>query len=542
VDNQCDRAGSSRAPPINGSQCLNGGELQWARYYEDQVIGTLADAAGHSKPAVGTVPMQIFGGFVLGKFCVRVDLLLSGYLGTRARVQASGELATPRGMFEKDPAAIEATGEVRRVRGDTASERGARTNQRNLIRFDESSDPLSLIREGWAAVLDKRSWESPAWLCMGQSSCLSELFSRGTGWFLCRRPSRGSLRSSMQPSACRLIAATTVPLRLLQQSVATLALSASLSKQDPIAEARQASDVSPAAKRLRPLLAVVAVAGVSFALLRAPGNAAQASLTGTRNLLVAVSLSLTAVVVSGLAWAVLLGSKRIGDVLPGYFVAVFARYIPGTVWQGVSQVLDAIRLGSSAGFATSAYLVQMATQLVAATAVGLVVLISGVLHRNLGLLTVGLLAAALLSRPIWVWAIGLIGRIGPSRISADAALLPNQRSIVVATAFALIGVVAQGLAFWALLAGGAGKSFMSFEVVLAVSVFAAAWAVGFVAIPVPAGLGVREAILVVGLGQQFGAAPILAASIAHRMAGIFSELLAAGFVWTPLLLRRLRSR
>ena len=55
--------------------------------------------------------------------------------------------------------------------------------------------------------------------------------------------------------------------------------------------------------------------------------------------------------------------------------------------------------------------------------------------------------------------------------------------------------------------------------------FALSWLVGFLAVPIPAGVGVREAVLVVLL-PGVGAAPLLAASLAARLLSIGAELLA----------------
>jgi uncharacterized membrane protein YbhN (UPF0104 family) len=55
--------------------------------------------------------------------------------------------------------------------------------------------------------------------------------------------------------------------------------------------------------------------------------------------------------------------------------------------------------------------------------------------------------------------------------------------------------------------------------------FAAAWVTGFLAVPIPAGVGVREAVLV-GLLPEVGTAPLLAASLALRLLTIGTELLA----------------
>ncbi len=55
--------------------------------------------------------------------------------------------------------------------------------------------------------------------------------------------------------------------------------------------------------------------------------------------------------------------------------------------------------------------------------------------------------------------------------------------------------------------------------------FAMSWAVGFLAVPVPAGVGVREAVLVAAI-PGVPTAPLLAASLALRLLTIATEVLA----------------
>ena len=56
-------------------------------------------------------------------------------------------------------------------------------------------------------------------------------------------------------------------------------------------------------------------------------------------------------------------------------------------------------------------------------------------------------------------------------------------------------------------------------------VFIAAWVIGFLVIPIPSGVGIREAVLV-AIVPGATAAPLLAASLAQRLVAIAAELLA----------------
>ncbi|MDY7102689.1 MAG: hypothetical protein S0880_16025, partial [Actinomycetota bacterium] len=60
----------------------------------------------------------------------------------------------------------------------------------------------------------------------------------------------------------------------------------------------------------------------------------------------------------------------------------------------------------------------------------------------------------------------------------------------------------------------------------AMAAFGLAWAVGFVAVPLPAGLGLREAVLVLALTGIAGvdADAVIAASLVHRFVLLSAEL------------------
>ena len=55
----------------------------------------------------------------------------------------------------------------------------------------------------------------------------------------------------------------------------------------------------------------------------------------------------------------------------------------------------------------------------------------------------------------------------------------------------------------------------------------AGWAAGYLVLFIPSGLGVREAVLLAAL-PNLAAAPLLAASVAHRLLGLLAEAVLAG--------------
>ena len=106
---------------------------------------------------------------------------------------------------------------------------------------------------------------------------------------------------------------------------------------------------------------------------------------------------------------------------------------------------------------------------------------------------------------------------------ASDALVPQQRAILLATAGSLVTIATLGAGYLIMLAGIDTVD----EPWLVVSAFAIAWLVGFVLVPLPSGLGAREAVLVGLLHSAFPASVVVAASVYHRLVQIATEGLMA---------------
>ena len=97
--------------------------------------------------------------------------------------------------------------------------------------------------------------------------------------------------------------------------------------------------------------------------------------------------------------------------------------------------------------------------------------------------------------------------------------MPPQRAIVIAWAAGVVTVGVTSVAYLVLLAGF-GRVHDPFRVVAA---YATAWTAGFIAVPIPSGLGVRESILAGIMPSGFPSSVIVAASVYHRLAAIATE-------------------
>lgn len=133
---------------------------------------------------------------------------------------------------------------------------------------------------------------------------------------------------------------------------------------------------------------------------------------------------------------------------------------------------------------------------------------------------VGLAAPALLWRPLMATVIDTGHRLW-SRIPSSEGL-PSQRAIVVSSAWTAVSLAATALAYAVLAESFAGDH----DVVSLALVFSVAWVAGFLVLPVPGGLGVREVVLVALIGGS--GASIVGASLAHRVITIAVELVSVG--------------
>lgn len=104
--------------------------------------------------------------------------------------------------------------------------------------------------------------------------------------------------------------------------------------------------------------------------------------------------------------------------------------------------------------------------------------------------------------------------------------------VLAPTAFLAISFLLSGLSFAALLAA-AGETAPNATIV---ALFVVAWVIGFIVPGAPAGLGVREAILIGFLAPQIGGGPALACSLLHRVltAGVDAVVAMVGYAWLHL--------
>lgn len=253
----------------------------------------------------------------------------------------------------------------------------------------------------------------------------------------------------------------------------------------------------------------------------------------------ALLLGLLAMANIGWTWGAIL--RRLDARLPaplvlrGYFVGQLGKYVPGGVWGVVGRGEWARRGGVPRPAAYAATVLSMVTAYLAACTLALVCLPARPWAAGTGALAivVGALAPAglaLLHPRVLGAATARLGRLtrraGEPRVPAWGAS---------------IGFVVRQVPSWLLVAAataataaGLGIAVDPLAVALATAV---AWVVGFLALPVPGGIGVREAVFVALLGGGGAAAAV---ALSARLLFVLVDLLgaAAASAWAAATNRR----
>ncbi|WP_194784487.1 lysylphosphatidylglycerol synthase domain-containing protein [Actinomyces haliotis] len=221
-----------------------------------------------------------------------------------------------------------------------------------------------------------------------------------------------------------------------------------------------------------------------------------------------------------------------------FFAAQLGKYVPGTAWAYVSQMELSRAKGVRRASSVIVMLLGAGMTVLASFAVGLV----AAPYPTVGWLPVWLRALAgalgivglviLSARPaVFAWAV----RHLPERARVDTTTLDGVRHLWTPTAWTLLATVLYGLHVL-VLATVTTPGDASEMIWRALGGFATAWVVGFLAIIVPAGVGVREVILVAFLAPVTGAAAALTVTVLSRFLIIIAETLLLGTV--PIVRRR----
>jgi uncharacterized membrane protein YbhN (UPF0104 family) len=248
-------------------------------------------------------------------------------------------------------------------------------------------------------------------------------------------------------------------------------------------------------------------------------------------LLLAVPTCLAGMTAVGVPWRAIieaLGERhQLGDTLRWYFPGQLGKYVPGGIWPVVGRGELAVRGGVSRPAAYASVALSLALTYLAAALTALVFLVLSILAGEdaggafwvLLVLPIGL---ACLHPAVLTRLVAAAERIFSRQVAVD---VPDYRTTVRLLLAHVPAWVLIGVATWFV-----ARAFMPEPPVWQV-LFAGvlSWIVGFVVIPVPGGIGVREA--------AFAAAAVslpndVAATVAivSRLCFITADLLGAGLI------------
>ncbi len=197
-----------------------------------------------------------------------------------------------------------------------------------------------------------------------------------------------------------------------------------------------------------------------------------------------------------------------------YNTSQIAKYAPGSVWQFLSRAGIYRILGFTGEQIGRVILVELVWLVGSASLVGLpaFVLHGTTLLDRAGLTVIGRWSL-LVGGVVTAIAVVLAFRGTFARVLALAK--PTTRYVL-----SLGGAwIFLGLSFWLLIASQTDATPLYI-----VSLFALAYAIGTIAVFAPAGIGVREAVLAVGLAQQIGVGDALIAAAVHRILYLLADI------------------
>ncbi|MGA1556830.1 MAG: lysylphosphatidylglycerol synthase domain-containing protein [Ilumatobacteraceae bacterium] len=275
---------------------------------------------------------------------------------------------------------------------------------------------------------------------------------------------------------------------------------------------------------LRALLVLAAVTWIVLEFRSAAADSGSASWPSPGRLaLAAVCVAMT-LLCAALNWAALVGVGRRAVLVRGFLIAQLGKYVPGGVVQLVGQADSARRAGAAPRSIAVALPVHALSTTVGAGAVAAIGLaVAGAQLTPSTRLSLGVAGAAVsavvLSRGGAAFLLARLHRRWP-RVP-DGSVMPSRRAVAVAVAVGCVGSACYGAAF-VLIADvpGAGPA----ASVALGAAFVVAFTLGFLVVPMPAGLGVREAALVVLLEPYASPATVLAASIGLRIVQLVVEI------------------
>lgn len=217
------------------------------------------------------------------------------------------------------------------------------------------------------------------------------------------------------------------------------------------------------------------------------------------------------------------------------YVATLGKYVPGKVWSVVGALWLYHREGIPRGVAAACVVATMLLSIAAGGFVGVGLGATG-FSLPYGLMVTGGIALVLAIFLSSRWFRALVAQLARRwpQIVPDAAL--GTRTLLYSTAVSALGWALCGMGFACVVL--AVRDVTLAEVPKLVALFAFAQTAGFLALFAPAGLGVREGVLVAGLTPLVGEGEAILIAGFARVWQTILELVMAGLGWWILRERR----
>jgi glycosyltransferase 2 family protein len=298
---------------------------------------------------------------------------------------------------------------------------------------------------------------------------------------------------------------------------------------------------------LRIAVALVILAAVGWAVARNwTAVSADLARVDPSALVAALVLALVGPVLTMLGWRVLmadLGSPL--HVAPSagiFFVGQLGKYLPGSVWSVLAQAEMGARLDVPRRRSGVVGLVSIGLGVLTGLLVGLPALSLLLGSSRSGSAWWLLLALPLVVVACWPRALNLLVGIGLRLLRREP--LEHElsgRAVLVTVLLFVASWLAFGLQTW-ILARSVGGTVGTGSLALAtLSGYALAATIGQLAVIAPAGVGVRESLLVFLLGSSMSSSAALAVVLLSRFAVTLGDVLLAGGGWVYARSHRLLS-
>jgi glycosyltransferase 2 family protein len=274
--------------------------------------------------------------------------------------------------------------------------------------------------------------------------------------------------------------------------------------------------------RIKGAILVLGLAGMALAVIGLRNDLKGHALPSVSTLLFALALGIASLVAAARGWIALLEAappdrRAVSNAM---YVSQLSKYLPGGgLFQATGQITLSAAAHRPAKRVAVAFVVSAISQAAAGCLMmtGLVTL-DGAPGWVRWLAPLGLLGLLGLSRPVLNTGIKLGRRI--THHVPDIDHLPPERAVAFAFLWSVVNIGLFALSYAVILHSMEPDT----PIIGAASAFALAWVVGFLVLPIPSGLGIREAVLYATL-PGVPAAAVLGSSLAHRVATFGAEII-----------------